>query len=66
MAVSAIGHDLEERGLSINIGKSYAMFIAPSSTDCFGVCISMDSFHLSTVSSARLLGVVIDNKLIWD
>ena len=26
----------------------------------------MDSFHLSTVSSARLVGIIIDNKLIWD
>ena len=42
------------------------MFIAPSSTNCSGDCISMDSFHLCTVSSARLLGVVIDNNLIWD
>ena len=33
MAVSAIGHDLEERGLFIKIGKSSAMFIASSSTN---------------------------------
>ena len=64
-AVCAIGHDLESRGLTINVGKSSAMFITPGSSDCSEIHISFDSVKLNTVLSTKLLGVMIDNKLLW-
>ena len=65
--VSDIGLDLQTRGLAINIDKLSAMFLASASTDCSKFHVSFDSVHLNTVFSARLLvGVVIDNRLIWE
>ena len=42
------------------------MFITPGFSDCSEIHISFDSVKLNTVLSTKLLGVMIDNKLLWD
>ena len=63
-AVTSIGQDLEHRGLNINVNKSCAMIISPSSLQT--VELTYNDIPLSVVSFTRLLMVLVNDKLRWE